>query len=466
MNDERKLDALLRDWAVSPPPSLVGSTAGSLAHDEGLSDEGWDAAASAIVAKAQAAGAIDGSEMDRLWAPPALTPETGEPQSQFQAAPRVTSGDKKMSDDRDPPSTAPRSLRKGGSLKELAERVSKAPPSSAISVPPAAPSPRTSSPDVAPATKASATPLPASAPPSSIATPIPASRESVPPASVPVAAAASTLPSEKPANDAGPRSKTPETLPTGQAPAARKSGGAMWGLVGGGLVALAAAAGAALYLNHAKQTNGTNAPQAANTSAPAKTANAADTSDEPAGRVQAKDDRPKEDPNAIDVDKLGDATAEVSAEPEVGGPLPFGAKPPATAVASNEKDGPQRVDPDGTLDDAMKKAAGVDGEAQQDKPEAAAGDTHPKNLPDLPPTGSVTAAVGSVRGAARACVAGADSDSSAVITFGSSGAAQSVSVGGWAAGKPAAGCIRSALMGAHVEPFTKPSFSAPMTIRP
>jgi hypothetical protein len=79
----------------------------------------------------------------------------------------------------------------------------------------------------------------------------------------------------------------------------------------------------------------------------------------------------------------------------------------------------------------------------------------------------VTAAIGSVRGAARGCVAGADKDTVAVINFNSSGAAQSVSVGGWAADKPAAAaCVQSALMKAHVEPFTKPAFAAPVTIRP
>lgn len=56
-------------------------------------------------------------------------------------------------------------------------------------------------------------------------------------------------------------------------------------------------------------------------------------------------------------------------------------------------------------------------------------------------------------GGAKACVAGADDDvSRATITFGSSGAVQSVSVAGWAAGKPAASCIQSALKGANVGP--------------
>jgi hypothetical protein len=177
---------------------------------------------------------------------------------------------------------------------------------------------------------------------------------------------------------------------------------------------------------------------------------------------QAQNDKPS-DPNAIDINKMDDAKSAEPNELPQGGPLPAGAK--TSEVAKNDKEGPHRVDPNSTLDEAMRDAAGPEDEKAA-HPEAASGDSKPKNLPDLPPTGSVTAAVGSVRSAARACVAGADADSSAVITFGSSGAAQSVNVGGWAAGKPAAGCIQSALMGAHVEPFTKPSFSAPVTIRP
>jgi hypothetical protein len=42
----------------------------------------------------------------------------------------------------------------------------------------------------------------------------------------------------------------------------------------------------------------------------------------------------------------------------------------------------------------------------------------------------------------------------------------SVSVSGWASGKPAAGCIKSALQGANVGAFSKPSFTVGVTIRP
>jgi hypothetical protein len=87
-------------------------------------------------------------------------------------------------------------------------------------------------------------------------------------------------------------------------------------------------------------------------------------------------------------------------------------------------------------------------------------------LPEKPSTGAVQAALGSVIGGARSCVSGQDRPSNATIVFGSDGRVQSVTVGGAAAGTPAAGCIRSALEKARVNPFAKPTFSASVTIRP
>lgn len=95
------------------------------------------------------------------------------------------------------------------------------------------------------------------------------------------------------------------------------------------------------------------------------------------------------------------------------------------------------------------------------KPAATAGD-----LPDKPSTGAVQAAVGSVMGGARACVAGQDGPSRATVTFGSDGRVQSVSVSGPAAGTPAEACIRAALSKARVQPFARSSFSVGATVRP
>ncbi|MBK8994344.1 MAG: hypothetical protein IPM35_01135 [Myxococcales bacterium] len=95
------------------------------------------------------------------------------------------------------------------------------------------------------------------------------------------------------------------------------------------------------------------------------------------------------------------------------------------------------------------------------KPAATAGD-----LPDKPSTGAVQAAIGSVMGSARACVAGHDEDSRATITFGSDGRVSSVAVSGKAAGTPAEACIKAALGKARVQPFARPSFSVGAAIRP
>jgi hypothetical protein len=88
------------------------------------------------------------------------------------------------------------------------------------------------------------------------------------------------------------------------------------------------------------------------------------------------------------------------------------------------------------------------------------------NMTDRPSAGAAQAAVGSVLGAARACVAGHPQPSSAQLVFSSDGQVQSVAVAGPAAGTPAAGCIESALKKARVQPFAASSFSLGVTIRP
>jgi hypothetical protein len=87
-------------------------------------------------------------------------------------------------------------------------------------------------------------------------------------------------------------------------------------------------------------------------------------------------------------------------------------------------------------------------------------------MTERPSAGAAQAAVGAVLGAARACVAGHPQPSSAQIVFSSDGQVQSVSVGGPAAGTPAAACIESALKKARVQPFAASSFSLGVTVRP
>lgn len=93
--------------------------------------------------------------------------------------------------------------------------------------------------------------------------------------------------------------------------------------------------------------------------------------------------------------------------------------------------------------------------------EASRGD-----LPAEPGLGAVQAAIGSVMMPARNCLAGQETGSRATLVFGSDGRARSVSVSGPAAGTPAEGCLKAALMGARVPAFAEPTYSAALTIRP
>ena len=145
----------------------------------------------------------------------------------------------------------------------------------------------------------------------------------------------------------------------------------------------------------------------------------------------------------------------------------------ATAVAINEPKPATSAAPKGdgkvgTLDEEMKKAVGPNESqpAPQDDSKPASGAASGSNLPDQPSQGNAQAAVRAVLPAAKACVAGATDPSMASITFGSSGSVQSVSVSGWAAANGKAGCVKSALQGAHVQPFARPTFTVPATIRP
>ena len=377
-----------------------------------------------------------------------------------------------MSDDRDPPSAARPSRVGRPSLKELAERVSKTPPPPSVG----APSVRAAE-VVAPTTKVS--------PPPSAAERISAVPPSVPASVRPPVAPISITHVEPAASIAKTAAVAPEVVVPAAAAAAndvvvkaqpataqqkKSSNGLLIG-IGAGVAALAAAAAVFFFVTNKKSQPDPNVaaksdkPAVEATSeakAPERELQQAKESENP---EVAKQDEPAA-PSGVDLDSIGDATD--SASPSFTGRLPTASS--SSAIATNDetkdetKDGPHRVEPNGTLDEAMRDAAGPADEHKGQEP--ASTPTGPKNLPDTPPNGSVSAAIGSVRGAARGCVAGADKDSSATIVFGSNGSVQSVSVGGWAAGKPAAGCIQSAVSGAHVEPFTKPSFPVTMTIRP
>lgn len=448
----KKLDEWLGSFGGAQHPPLPGRP----------DDAAWDENAEKIVARALSAGAA-ASDVDALLSAPALAPEAGE-SGVGQSAVKV--GVSSMSD-----SERPKPSAKRPSLKELAERVSKTPPPSSVATPlPALSTPlptRASQPALSTplpsaaassargsltelAKSASAAPPPsASAPPPSASVPAPASQapaSAPPPASVAPAAAAGKVvalePKKAPANEGG--------------------GGSMMGL----FIALGGiAAAAALFF---VLRGNSSAPTTAETRKPAATAAETSQAEAPSENTAAPVDtatqvagpsEPKKD-DAVDINSLEDTSANPEAVPAPNGSI---AQNDAVGPAGPPK--PVKVDPDGTLDEAMKKAAG-DLDKKEEQPQPASEENRPKNVPDQPPQGSVTAAVGSVMGGAKACVAGADDVSRATITFGSSGAVQSVSVSGWAAGKPAASCIQSALKGANVGPFSKPTYSFGVTIRP
>ncbi len=83
-----------------------------------------------------------------------------------------------------------------------------------------------------------------------------------------------------------------------------------------------------------------------------------------------------------------------------------------------------------------------------------------------PTTGEALAAVAPSTARAKVCVAGHAPPSTAIVTFGSGGAVESVTVSGPAAGTPAAECIRNAFLAARVAPFAKPRFTVNLPVRP
>lgn len=235
--------------------------------------------------------------------------------------------------------------------------------------------------------------------------------------------------------------------------------GAVYG-VGIAALGIAAAAGLFFYLQSAK-TKAPETPKAQVTEVAADPEQKKQAEESPQAPTAAT---AEPDDGSIDLNELSDASATPTAEPAIGPGASTGGA--AIAKIDDPKNAPpkiERVNPDGTLEDEMKKHGDANAKPGA---EPASEDVRPKNVPDQPAQGAVTSAVGGVMGGARACVSGADDVSRATITFGSSGAVQSVSVSGWAAGKPAASCIQGALKGANVGPFSKPTFAFGVTIRP
>lgn len=119
----------------------------------------------------------------------------------------------------------------------------------------------------------------------------------------------------------------------------------------------------------------------------------------------------------------------------------------------------------------MKRAVGIAAQPAAVPPSLHPGGAEPTasasaNLPLKPAIGAVQGAVGTVLPATRYCLGPDDPISHATITFKSDGSVQTVGVAGAAAGQPAEACIRSRLMTARVPPFSNPTFTWTITVRP
>jgi hypothetical protein len=174
--------------------------------------------------------------------------------------------------------------------------------------------------------------------------------------------------------------------------------------------------------------------------------------------------------------------SEDSATPTAAAPIAAAAPPPAPkldatpAAAPPVKAAPTPAWLQGALGEAITKAAAPASPAAPaadptpaaapipvpaSAPVAAAG-----SVPQHPSQGAVTSALSGALPAARACL-GPDDDVSRVrVVFGSDGAVQSMTVTGFAAGKPQEACIKGALGKAHVPPFAEATYGANVNVRP
>ncbi|WP_437278400.1 hypothetical protein WME90_45490 [Sorangium sp. So ce375] len=502
------LDGMLNDWPA-PAPST---------NDE----EVWEARAAHIVEAALSRRSEDTATVADLLAPPDLTAAPGEEQAGDLPREARASGEHSTMADGSRAGRASKSEASlsGGtasrppekrrqSLKEIAERVSQAPgraggvpgvSGSALSTP--LPSGR----------GALTTPLPpsgrSSAPPGRVS-PLPGrgslsggARASSPSlrstegtfedsgvidlnrlsASVPPETAASEkaqpdtadrLGDERAAAEMPARIRRAPAAPVAQAPAKKRSGGV---IAGAAIAALGLAAAVTVMV----KTTAPPQQEIAATASPAPTTVAApaaprdDTRIEPAAPVAAA---PAE---SVVVEQPVHAEEKVAAAPKAPAapvaPAPTAAEAPAAPVVSPKPEqgkiaaAPAAAGKSGDLPSAMQAAVGENGERQpsvvSEAPVPASGPLRQQNIPEQPSQGSVQAALGSVMGGAKACVAGADDVSRAQITFSSTGQVSKVNVSGWAASNGQSSCVQSALKGANVGPFSKPSFSVSATIRP
>jgi hypothetical protein len=494
MNGKLNIDAVLREW-----PSPSGE------------DHAWEQRAEAIVkaamARSSSATSDDRTKAEALTAPPALPPEPGEPGGRTSLPGEIKMSDEQSggSSSQKPASNPPR---KKQSLKEIAERASQSGMSRSSGAPSsmagASSRPATSTPIPSgplsgwdSADRSTSTPLPSARPSGALSTPLPSARPSMPLSSRPIEAGrddsgivdlntmrATVTAQEKAAaekarpathglidddeHEAAPKAVARPALVA--VPAKKKgSGGAIAGIAVA-VLGLAAAFAVVMISNKKPAPQATQVVPEAPTAAPAATDEA--VAAKPAATTEAA--APPESTVAPEAPTAPQAVA-MNDPSKSAGPMPTAPEAPAAPPSEASKPatpapGPATTGTPGNLNEAItKRMGGETGGPAEEKAEPASGPggkSKSSTVPEQPPQGSVQAAIGSVMGGAKGCVAGADDVSRAQITFSSSGTVSNVSVSGWAAGKGAAGCIKAALKGANVGAFSKPTYTVGITIRP
>jgi hypothetical protein len=238
---------------------------------------------------------------------------------------------------------------------------------------------------------------------------------------------------------------------------------AIWG--GAGLV-LAAAAAWVVLVGSPKTPEATRADTAVAAA--------------PAASAVAQAEAPKEMEHPLPPVAVAERTPAPAAEPAAPEPVAIAkggasrgadsegssaASSPVVARPKKSSARPEKVELDAAPGKPAAQApAGPSNQDAQLKP--AAGEPAEDLMPDKPSTGAVQAAIASVMGSARSCVAGADGPTPATVIFGSNGSVKSVVIGGAVEGTPAAKCISSALSRAKVAPFAQSSFSVGVSVRP
>lgn len=495
LDTKQDLDALLRGWPALAP----GKERGAAEHEDHAD---WEGRADAIVRAALAVSAGDATVLAALEAPPPLSIEAGEPE---RAGAQEAAGEKKMSQENESgeaspsgaslPSSSPPERSKRPSLKSIAERASQ---SGRASVVPSS------------ATRASSP---------SLLTPIPAAPRSVPSARASVPSSPLSRPVEAGSEDSGVinlnavnAGATPEqvaaaekakpgseglfeddkSVASASAPVTTKSADVISitaaktaktakaapkrnnGMIAGAAIALLGVAAAFAIMKVPQR------PEAAvATAQPPKPVIAAEAKPTPPVQVAAPTAVAAVEPapanEAIAMPEKSDAPGKVAAASPGGAPAAATAPSAAKEAPAEDTRVAEAAKPAvptgkaGDLHSEMARAVGAEDQAKEaagGTPEPAAGNVKGQDIPEQPPQGSLSSAMGAVMGNAKACVSGADEVSRANVTFSSNGSVSNVSVTGWAASNGKADCIKSALKGAKVGPFAKSTFTFAVTIRP